>query len=99
MLWKIVVISLTIGLFILGGVYLLPTQQSKTQPDCSQPFSPIYLKPSERNLASGLMSNLQNTFVVIPEEREILSRTDFLECKGFIHAQDKVLNSWGWNFE
>ena len=79
------------------GFQISKQEVTRTTPDCSQPFSPILLRPSERGLASGLMNNLQNTFVYIPEEKEILSRTDFLECESFIQEQNKIIKSWGWN--
>ena len=97
----VIIISCFVTLLILGVVLFYSNsgvKYGKDNPipfDCSKPFSPIYLRSSEKGLASEILNTHQNTFVVISEQQTILSRSDFVECKNLNF--DKYLNQWGWN--
>jgi hypothetical protein len=85
---------LILGFLICCSIYPMISKPEITPIDCSKPFTALYLKPDEREHASNLLNKLQNTYIIIPEEKEILSRTDFHQCSGY--NIDEILNSFGW---
>jgi len=80
---KNLLIALTIAVIIIGGYFVFFNEQP-SEIDCNT-FGVIYLKPSEREYASGL-ANKVNGIVVIPETNELIARTEILDCPNFDYS-------------
>jgi len=77
----IVAVILLIG--VTTALFFYNSYQHRIIPiDCNKPFDVIYLKPSEISMASEIANHI-NGLVVIPEENQIIARSELLLCENF----------------
>ena len=68
---------------IIGGIFLNNSLKNRIVPiDCNKPIDVIFLKPSEIGQASDIANHI-NGVVVIPEENQIIGRSEVLLCPNF----------------
>jgi hypothetical protein len=76
-------IGLIIVLIIVGGVFAYNSYQDKIIPiDCTKQIDVIFLKHSELGSASDIANHI-NGVVVIPEDNQIIGRSEVLLCPNF----------------
>ena len=61
------------------------TSNKLTPIDCSKPLDVVYLTHDELKYASEI-SNKINGVVVIPEDNQLIARTEILECPNFDYS-------------
>jgi hypothetical protein len=82
---------LIIGILLILSIVIYTQRESKI--NCNE-FSVIYLTHDELKYASSIANKL-NGVVVIPEDKQMIARTDILECDNpyFKNELNKVINS------